>query len=278
MPTEKVLKPVRTALESVQPRFESKAKPKDGEWLAEHEEAGQTFAEYYGSNPNRPTRTKTTIYIQPIGEFNETEQKMVDATVDLLRRFYNLPVKVLKPISLEKIPQSARRINRHTKKEQLLTTYILNKVLKPRRKKNAVAVLALTTTDLWPGEGWNFLFGQATFRDRVGVWSLARYGDPTESKEAYSRCLMRTLKIAIHETGHMFSIKHCTAYECGMNGSNSLPETDRGSLSFCPECSAKIWWACRVKPKKWYTNLIEFAKKYELKEEIALWEKCKAAL
>ena len=27
-----------------------------------------------------------------------------------------------------------------------------------------VAVLALTTSDLWPGEGWNFVFGQASLR------------------------------------------------------------------------------------------------------------------
>ncbi len=39
-------------------------------------------------------------------------------------------------------------------------------------------MLALTTSDLWPGEGWNFVFGQASLSERVGVWSLHRLGNP----------------------------------------------------------------------------------------------------
>jgi archaemetzincin len=46
------------------------------------------------------------------------------------------------------------------------------------------------------------------------VWSLARNGDPTESPEAFRIALLRAMKIAVHETGHMFSLEHCTAYRC----------------------------------------------------------------
>ena len=76
----------------------------------------------------------------------------------------------------------------------------------------------------------------------------------------------------------MFGIEHCTAYECGMNGSNNLTETDREPLAFCPECSAKIWWSCGVRPEKWYASLAEFAEQHEFKDEAALWRKCQKAL
>ena len=56
----------------------------------------------------------------------------------------------------------------------------------PRRPEDAVAVLGLTTSDLWPGEGWNFVFGQASLRDRIGVWSLYRFGDPERSDADYT--------------------------------------------------------------------------------------------
>ena len=67
----------------------------------------------------------------------------------------------------------------------------------------------------------------ANLRDRVGVWSIHRYGDPDASKSAYKLTLERALKVAVHETSHMFSLRHCTAYECVMGGSNSLDESDR---------------------------------------------------
>ena len=53
---------------------------------------------------------------------------------------------------------------------------------------------------------------------------------------------------ATHETGHMFGIRHCIAYECGMNGSNHSDERDRQPLEFCPECQPKLWWTCGLDP------------------------------
>ena len=121
--------------------------------------------------------------------------------------------------------------------------------------EDAVAVLALTTADLWPGHNWNFVFGQASLGERVGVWSIYRLGDPRTEP---ATCLLRTLKVAAHETGHMMGIPHCTAYDCGMNGSNHIKENDERPLWFCPEDEMKVWWACRVDPKARYASLVEF--------------------
>jgi archaemetzincin len=131
---------------------------------------------------------------------------------------------------------------------QLLTSHLLDKVLLSRRTDRDAAVLGITAFDLWPGPGWNFVFGQASLTERVGVWSMARNGDPDESATMRDRCAIRTAMTATHETGHMFGIRHCIAYQCGMNGSNHSGERDRQPLEFCPECQAKLWWTCGLDP------------------------------
>jgi len=263
---------IRAAANKIRPLHSKMGKPQSGDWLESHEESGQTFDQYLKSDPNRPGKTLTTIYIQPLGEFDQTQQRLIEQTADLLARFYGVPVKTLGKIGMDVIPANARRVHPTWGDKQILTTYVLYDLLKPRRPNDAVAVLALTTSDLWAGEGWNFVFGQADLRERVGVWSLYRNGDPHESDASYRRCLLRTLKTATHETGHMLGIQHCTAYECGMCGSNNRPESDRRPLAFCAECEPKVWWACGADPVKRYESLVEFADKHKLVDEARFWK------
>jgi archaemetzincin len=270
-PAESKIDELRTAAAKINPLHKKKTPPGPDDWLANHPEPGQTFEQYRRSNPNRPTKKRTTIYLQPIGQFSLAQEKLIGETAQLLSRFYNVPTKILEPIKLDVIPSQAHRIEEGH--EQILTSYVLNKVLKPKRPTNAVAVLGLAASDLWPGKGWNFVFGQASLSDRVGVWSLVRYGNlegsPAESQLARSR----TFKVALHETGHMLGIAHCTAYECLMNGSNHLSEADSRPLWLCPECVQKVWWACHAEPIKRYELLIEFGKQHDLGPETEFWQK-----
>lgn len=266
---------IRAAGQKIAPLQKPMPRPGAGDWLASHPEAGQTFDQYLASNPNRPTATRTTIYILPLGDFSTTQQRLIDRTAELTTRFYGVPVKTLDPLALSAIPERARRVHPVVGVPQILTGYVLQNVLPPRRPKDAVATIALTTSDLWPGEGWNFVFGEASLTERVGVWSLARYGDP--EKDA-ALVLRRTLNVATHELGHMFGIAHCIAHECGMNGSNNLEESDRQPLPFCSECEQKIWWACGVDPLARYTALLEFAETNGLAREAAEWKARLSAL
>ena len=84
----------------------------------------------------------------------------------------------------------------------MLTGYILHEILEPERPADALAYLALTASDLWPGQGWNFVFGEANLRQRTGVWSIYRNGDPGQDLTLYLR---RTLGTASHELGHVLS-------------------------------------------------------------------------
>jgi archaemetzincin len=262
---------LRLAAAKITPLHRPKTPPGQDDWLANHAERGQTFQQYRRSNPNRPTKQRAILYVQPIGEFSAEQKRLTADTADLLSRYYKVPTKVLDPLGLDLVPAEARRVEEG--RNQILTTYVLEKMLKPRRPKDAVAVLGLTTSDLWPGRGWNYVFGQASLSDRVGIWSVDRYGNLQGGQTEAQQARRRTFKVAVHETGHMLGIAHCIAYECLMNGSNSLAEVDSRPMWFCPECVQKVWWACHAEPVKRYESLIEFGKQHDLGAEVEFWQK-----
>ncbi len=220
--------------------------PKEGDWLAEHHEDGQTFLQYLSCNPTLPTETRNTIYIQQLGEFDKTEKSILILTADYLHRFYGLPVELLDPIPISDVPEEAFRIHEMTEQQQMHAGIILDDVLAPNLPEDAAACIAFTSIDLYPRESWNFVFGMANIKKRVGVWSLNRYGDPRESQASFNLVLKRALKTASHETGHMFTIKHCIFYECNMSGSNHIVEADAKPHYLCPECLPKISYAMGI--------------------------------
>lgn len=252
---------------AIAPLHDPMRPPGKGDWLSVHDEPGQTFLEYLGSDPVLPTRDLTTLYVQPIGEFSLAHTDIIEVTADLLARFYGVPVRVLGTVDSRIVPPWARRRNPNTGNEQFLTRFVLN-YLARNKPKDAVAVLALTTTDLWAGKGWNFLFGEASLDEGVGVWSLHRMGDPELEPRTFLR---RTLQIAVHETGHMFGIWHCTRFDCGMNGCNSQEEADSQPMWFCPEEEMKIWYGFGVEPAARYRRLVDFCERYGLAREAAFW-------
>jgi archaemetzincin len=262
------LRPLHAKMGKIQP----------GDWLAHHKEPGQTFRQYLASSPTTPRGKRRAIYIQPIGPFSAKEQQVLDLTADFMSRYFCLPVKVSRGLPLSTIPAKARRRHPTWGMRQILTTYVLRKVLKPRLPEDASSYLGLTAVDLWPGRGWNFVFGQASLRDRVGVWSIKRNGDLYESPSSYRLFLLRTLKTATHETGHMFSMHHCTAYECNMCGSNNRLESDRRPLALCPECLAKLTWATRCDPAARFRRLASFCDKHGLKAEAAFFRRSLTAM
>jgi archaemetzincin len=245
-------------LEKLRPLHRKLGEPRPYDWLAEHREPGQTFAQYLQSHPVLPREERRIIFIQPLGDFTATQRRIVSLSGDFLERFFNLTVKIQPDISLTVIPGNARRVHPYWGMSQVLSTYVLDAVLIPRLSADAAAYLAFTASDLWPGQGWNFVFGQASTRQRVGVWSIFRNGDPDKSEADFRLCLLRTLKTAVHETAHMFSLLHCTLYQCVMCGSNHREESDRRPVLLCPECLAKLCWATQADPVERYRRLADF--------------------
>ena len=232
---------------------------RDGDWLQTQRETGETFEQYITSGPTLPTAAHRTIYIQPIGRFTVEQRKAIRLAADYMRAFYSLPVELLADRQLGNVPTELKRKAGYPPRDQIRTQYFLDDVLPKMLRDDAAALIAFTNYDLYPGDTWSFVFGQASLERRVGVWSLFRMNDAAlESDNQKDRLLFRTLKIAMHETGHMFSMRHCTKYECLMSGTNHLAETDRRPVDNCPECMAKLAWAMNYDPAGRYERLAAF--------------------
>jgi archaemetzincin len=245
---------LRDAMERVRPLY----KPHDpGIWEAAYPEEGQTFRQYLASRPYVPDGRRRVLYLRPFGAFTPAQLRLAELTADYLERSFGLPVRLEPPLPLRRVPSRARRFNPMTGTEQIKADYVMD-LLRDDRPADAFAQIGLTAMDLYPSKRMNFVFGEAVPFSRVGVWSLSRFGPLDKSQEERSYALVRTLKTASHEMGHLFSLEHCTKYRCVMNGSGSLEELDGHPLDTCPECMAKICWATGYDPRRRFERLADF--------------------
>jgi archaemetzincin len=252
--------------------------PREGDWLAEHPEKGQTFRQYLSADPVHRGGGLDTIHPCLVGGFNGGQRQILDLTAEYLGLFFDVPVVVRRRVPLSAVPARARRRHPEWGVRQVLSTFILQELLEPDVPDDALAYLALTGSDLWPGGGWNFVFGEANLRRRVGVWSMHRHGRPGPDAESFRRCLRRTLSIATHETGHVLTMRHCTAFRCLMNGSNSLEEGDRQPLHPCPVCLRKLLWNLQAEPVPYLERLEAFLRGSGLDEEAEWYARAAWAL
>jgi archaemetzincin len=227
--------------------FQPISPPAPYDWLANNAEPGQTFAQFVGSHPNRPEGSRRVLDFQPLGEFAAGEAPSLDVLRELAQAYFGLPVHVLPTQPLHGVTE---RHHPTTQRRQLLSSDIL-KLLGRRLPRDAFCLLGLTMDDLYPEPAANFVFGEASLTDRVGIYSFARYapafyGETGEDSRAL--VLLRASKVLAHETGHMFGLQHCIYYRCLMNGSNHLGELDALPLALCPVCLRKLQWSAGFDP------------------------------
>src|SRR5438067_3695964 len=265
------------------PEFEPIPNPGPHDWLAVHPESGQTFNEFKASGPNRPTKSRRVIYLQPLGDFTAGRSPSIGKLREFAAAFFSVEVKALPAVSLN-ASKFTTRDNPNTGNLQILTSDILD-FLKARMPADAFCTLAITMDDLYPESSWNFVFGQASLREGVGVYSFARY-DPAfygqkRGSDYESVLLRRSCKVLVHETGHMFGVGHCVFFACVMNGSNHLGESDSRPFHLCPDCLRKLLWSVKwdlVKRDESLAALYhEFGFEKELKWTEARLTKMKAA-
>jgi archaemetzincin len=243
-----------------------------GEWLYDHEEQAMTLEEYINKEPRRPSSLRNKIYIQPIGDFDTISFQIIIKTADFLHAFFGLEVKINDPLASDIIPKKEQRF--WDEKQQWKTGYILHKILKPNLPTDAIVMLALTDHDLYPADDWNFVFGQASLKDGVGVWSYFRMGSPYSPESAQLEFKKRVLKTAGHETLHMFSIKHCVTFNCLLNGSNGEYESDQNPLYLCPLCLSKLCWNLNIDPAIHLQRMADFWQKEKIFYTSNFYKKC----
>jgi archaemetzincin len=240
--------------------FEPIAQPEASDWLAQHHESGQTYEQFVKSRPNIPDRRHGKFYLQPLGEFASDLEPSLDTLKQFAEAFFMLEVRVLPAVDV-RTSDITTRTNPYTGKKQLLTKDLL-KLLSGRLPDDAYMIIGITMEDLYPDPEWNFVFGQASLRERVGVYSFARY-DPRFYGQEYTEqgkrlVLQRSCKVLAHESSHMFGIRHCIYFECLMNGSNHLDESDSRPMFLCPVCLRKLHHSVRFDVLQRYLRLQDF--------------------
>ncbi|QEC67783.1 hypothetical protein FRZ67_10925 [Panacibacter ginsenosidivorans] len=232
--------PYESAQQKLAPIYPFKKPAQKGDWLYTRIDKYQSLNDYIKSKPTSTDSIRKKIYIMLIGDFDSTQKEIVTGTAEYLHAFYGLQIDF---IEMRKDADIFANSRKHPTQGQLQLSakQIMNVVLKPQLPKDAATLIALTNYDLYPENSWSYIFGLGSTKERVGVWSMYRFGDP-HKKEQKEQCLMFTIKTATHEIGHMFSLPHCAKYECCMNGSNSLRELNSHPTYFCPDCLAKICW------------------------------------
>jgi archaemetzincin len=85
--------------------------------------------------------------------------------------------------------------------------------------------------------------------------------------------LLRSCKVLAHEIGHMFGLKHCVFFNCLMNGSNHLAESDARPLHLCPVDLRKLQHGIGFDLEARYWRLLDFSRKACFDEDSTWLEK-----
>ena len=240
--------------------FEHLHPPKRGDWLAEHFEPGQRFEEFVNSVAVRVKKDHYKICLQPLGEFRAGYAPSLKSLKRFTEAYFMMKVRIMPPIPLKDKAITTRQ-NPYTGKSQIFTGDILG-LLKKIRPSDTFCIMGITMEDLYPHPSWNFVFGQASVVDGIGIFSFARY-DPLfygeEREEDFQTLLLhRSCKVLAHETGHMFSLAHCIYFRCVMNGSNHLKESDERPIHLCPVCLRKLHYSIGFDVVERYRRLLDF--------------------
>lgn len=234
-----------------------KKAPAEYDWLSEHQELYQSLPAYKNSQPVRATSERPFLYIVKMGRYSASDDSLFSIVSKGLCACFQIPVKVLAPL-----PDTVMRTLQSRENGQWDANFIIQQVLPRRIPKNAVALIALCSRDLYPGNDWNYVFGLASLKNRTGVWSFYRMGNPDCESGKLMLTAKRTLHVALHETGHMIGIRHCVSYECLMNGSNSIDELDRQVGWFCHDCLKKLCWNRKLLPERHIQAMHNFYSNY----------------
>lgn len=237
--------------------FEPLPDPQPQEWLALHEEYGQTFGEYRRT-VTRPTAMERTIYLQPVDEVRTLSETCLSTLAAFAGAFFGLDVRVLPPLVLEPATLTTR-VAPDTGTPQVYAGDILRRLF-AGKPANAFCVLGITAHDLYPDPIVTFAFGQASASCRVGICSVARYGPPfcLDGPGQQGAMRRRCCRVIAHEIGHMAGITHCVYFRCLMNGSASLAESERRPLHLCPIDLRKLQWLVGFDLTKRYGLLQQF--------------------
>jgi archaemetzincin len=183
---------------------------------------------------------KKIIQLLKIGQIDESI--LVDLSKGLELQFKDL--NIFTSIHSDIIPLEKSDYNK--KRSQYNGLKLLRKIELFLDKKPSFRGLGLTQQDIY-SKSLKFIFGRASFpNNEEPFYPVGAVISTKRLRESFYRrsedpglFQERTLKEAVHELGHTFSLPHCSKF-CIMRFSNSLYDTDNKPISFCKSCLEKL--------------------------------------
>ncbi|XP_006889803.1 PREDICTED: archaemetzincin-1-like [Elephantulus edwardii] len=239
------------------------------DWLLSRPEPPEDFQTFYQAlQHQRPSQGRKHIYLQPI---DLSEDLVGWPLLDRMRSyaeafFLGLRVKCLPPLTAVSVHCSSRP-RRDLDQLQFYTDDLLS-FLKCHKPDDALCVLGLTLSDLYPQDSWSFTFSKSLPGHDVGVCSFARFSgefllpkpggsdpDPVEvtADDPEAPVLERSwaqgfsllgviqcCKVMCHELCHLLGLGSCRWLGCVMQGALSVDEAVRRPPDLCPICLRKL--------------------------------------
>ncbi|XP_027465537.1 archaemetzincin-1 isoform X4 [Zalophus californianus] len=216
------------------------------DWLLSRPEAPEDFQTFHASLPSRrQSPARKHIYLQPI---DLSEGPAGSALLEHLRNcteafFLGLQVRCLPSVAAASI-HCCSRPSQDSDRLQLHTDGILS-FLKNSKPGDALCVLGLTLSDLYPCEAWSFTFGKFLPGHEVGVCSFARFsGDllqsgPSAADPALVEAAADGPETPVRDGGQSVGFSALGMVQC-CKGALSLDEALRRPLDLCPICLRKL--------------------------------------
>lgn len=239
-----------------------------GEWRSFWKEPEQSPERYIRSFPNTPTAERDALYLRIVGEMDTEDRERVNKIRKFLAINFQCPVKIGPPVALSMFKKEALKATRNGLLK-INSIFLTDEILKPALPSDAWGVLAITSHDIYKGEGLDKLYGDSLLFGKAGVISLyhLRQFDFAQTS------LSRALKGASHESSHMLSIPHCSEYRCNMNGRITMKEFDRSPLYYCNSCLSKLLYATKANARGRFIEMRNIAREYNLKDEVDYYNK-----
>ena len=173
-----------------------------------------------------------------MGDFDAMDSPKLENLKQFMEAYYHsVKIRIVPRVSLSKVGEL-------NEDEQLLVPDAMKFLRRRRAPRDVFAQIAITMVDITPGDGWNYVYGQASLSDGVGIFSFARYSANfwreerrTLNDKEQQSLLKKSCKTMAHEVGHIFGLRHCIYFHCIMNGNNGCEYTP---LLACPVCLRKL--------------------------------------